>query len=55
MRVQFVGEPGVDAGGLEREWFILVAQALFDPQLGLFHRWASQPAARDGRGQGGQA
>lgn len=38
MRVQFVGEPGVDAGGLEREWFILVTQALFDPSLGLFTR-----------------
>ncbi|KAG5191938.1 E3 ubiquitin-protein ligase NEDD4 [Tribonema minus] len=36
LRVQFVGEPGVDAGGLEREWFMLVAEALFDPQAGLF-------------------
>lgn len=23
---QFLNEPGVDAGGLEREWFILVTQ-----------------------------
>lgn len=38
MRVQFVGEPGVDAGGLEREWFVLVAQSLTDPSLGLFTR-----------------
>lgn len=26
MRVQFLNEPGVDAGGIEREWFILVTQ-----------------------------
>lgn len=38
MRVQFLGEPGVDAGGLEREWFVLVVQALFDPAQGLFTR-----------------
>jgi len=38
MRVQFLGEPGVDAGGLEREWFILAVQALFDPAQGLFTR-----------------
>ncbi|CAN0300286.1 unnamed protein product, partial [Discosporangium mesarthrocarpum] len=36
LRVQFVGEPGVDAGGLEREWFLLVTRALFDPSAGLF-------------------
>lgn len=35
-QVQFVGEPGVDAGGLEREWFLLVCRALFDPSTGLF-------------------
>ena len=34
--MQFVGEPGVDAGGLEREWFMLVCRALFDPSTGLF-------------------
>lgn len=31
-----MGEPGVDAGGLEREWFMLVCSALFDPSTGLF-------------------
>ncbi|CAN0188052.1 unnamed protein product [Pylaiella littoralis] len=36
LRVQFVGEAGVDAGGLEREWFMLVCSALFDPSTGLF-------------------
>lgn len=36
VRILFVGEPGIDAGGLEREWFALVADRLFDPKRGLF-------------------
>jgi len=36
LRVQFEGEPAIDAGGLEREWFQLVVEALFEPALGLF-------------------
>jgi hypothetical protein len=36
MRVQFVGEPGIDAGGLEREWFSLVTKELFSQQHELF-------------------
>jgi hypothetical protein len=36
LRVQFADEPGVDAGGLEREWFLCIAQALTDAALGLF-------------------
>jgi len=36
MRVQFVDEPGIDVGGLEREWFGLVAEALFDEKVGAF-------------------
>ena len=36
MRVQFTGEPGIDAGGLEREWFALCAERLLDPKFGLF-------------------
>jgi hypothetical protein len=38
MRVVFVGEPGIDAGGVQREWFQLVASQLLDPELGLFVR-----------------
>ncbi|EQC35577.1 hypothetical protein SDRG_06866 [Saprolegnia diclina VS20] len=34
--VRFDDEPGVDAGGLEREWYTLVASALFDPATGFF-------------------
>lgn len=36
MRVQFSGEPGIDAGGLEREWFELVTKELFAPKNGFF-------------------
>jgi len=36
MRVTFAGEPGVDVGGIEREWFVLTAQELFSPAAGLF-------------------
>lgn len=36
LRVVFVGEPGIDAGGLLREWFLLVTQKVFDPSFGLF-------------------
>jgi len=34
--IQFVGEPGLDAGGLMREWFELVTEELFNPELGLW-------------------
>jgi hypothetical protein len=36
MRIEFHGEPGVDAGGLEREWFALVTEEFFKPEYGLF-------------------
>lgn len=36
MRIQFSNSSGVDAGGLEREWFALVVAELFDPKNGLF-------------------
>ena len=36
--VQFVGEDGVDAGGLKKEWFLLLCRQLFDTQHGLFDR-----------------
>jgi hypothetical protein len=34
LKVQFVGEDGVDAGGLAKEWFLLVTRELFLPQYG---------------------
>ena len=35
-RFEFIGEAGLDAGGLTREWFQLVTEQLFDPDLGLW-------------------
>jgi len=35
-RIQFVGEEGVDAGGLRREWFHLISKMLLDPDSGLW-------------------
>ncbi|KAJ1445772.1 hypothetical protein M885DRAFT_625869 [Pelagophyceae sp. CCMP2097] len=41
MRVQFVDEPGIDVGGLEREWFQLAAAAVFERDVGVFGTTAS--------------
>ncbi len=35
-RFEFMGEMGVDAGGLAKEWFLLVSQAIFDADSGLW-------------------
>ena len=35
-RFEFIGEMGIDAGGLAREWFELVCQEIFDPDMGLW-------------------
>lgn len=34
MKVKFEGEPGVDEGGVKKEFFQLLTQQLFDPQYG---------------------
>ncbi|KAL9097899.1 MAG: hypothetical protein Q9165_000225 [Trypethelium subeluteriae] len=36
LRVQFVGEEGVDVGGLRKEWFLMLIREIFDPNHGLF-------------------
>ncbi|KAI8991416.1 hypothetical protein BDF20DRAFT_42031 [Mycotypha africana] len=36
LRIEFVGEEGVDAGGLRKEWFLLLVRSLFDPQYSMF-------------------
>lgn len=36
LRIEFVGEEGVDAGGLRKEWFLLLVREIFDPHHGLF-------------------
>mmetsp|Transcript_50979 Transcript_50979/g.75645 ORF Transcript_50979/g.75645 Transcript_50979/m.75645 type:complete len:805 (-) Transcript_50979:602-3016(-) len=40
-RFEFIGEKGIDAGGLAREWYHLVTQELFNPDNGL---WKSSSA-----------
>lgn len=37
--ITFVGEQGLDWGGLRREWFEILCSALFDPENQLFHRF----------------
>ncbi|KAL8762317.1 MAG: hypothetical protein Q9184_001654 [Pyrenodesmia sp. 2 TL-2023] len=36
LRITFQGEEGVDAGGLRKEWFLLLVREVFDPEHGLF-------------------
>ena len=36
LKVQFVNEEGIDAGGLRKEWFLLLAREIFDPNFGRF-------------------
>ena len=36
LAVTFVGEEGIDAGGVSREWYSVVARGAFDPNLSLF-------------------
>lgn len=35
-RFEFIGEEGIDAGGLAKEWFLLVTQAILDADSGLW-------------------
>ena len=35
LRIEFMGEEGVDAGGLRKEWFLLLCRELFDPGNGM--------------------
>lgn len=34
LKVTFVGEPGLDMGGLTKEWFLLLIRQIFDPDYG---------------------
>ncbi|KAI9681396.1 MAG: putative E3 ubiquitin-protein ligase [Caeruleum heppii] len=36
LRIEFLGEEGVDGGGLRKEWFLLLVRDVFDPNHGLF-------------------
>jgi len=35
--IEFMGEPGIDAGGVTREFFELVSEQMLDPDFGLWH------------------
>ena len=34
--IEFVGEKGLDYGGVAREWFYLLSKEMFNPYYGLF-------------------
>lgn len=34
--MSFVGEPGLDMGGLTKEWFLLLVREIFDSNYGMF-------------------
>lgn len=37
LKIDFVGEEGVDAGGLRKEWFLLLIREVFDETHGEHH------------------
>lgn len=42
INVKFINEDGIDAGGVTREWYSVLAQQIFDPNFALF-----EPCAAD--------
>lgn len=36
LRVKFTDEPGIDAGGIKKEWFLLLTRNLFSQSTGMF-------------------
>lgn len=44
LAVQFVGEDGMDAGGLTREWFETLAKEMFNPNYALFAPAGGRPS-----------
>jgi E3 ubiquitin-protein ligase HUWE1 len=41
LNIRFIGEEGVDAGGVSREWFAAMARQMFNPDYALFNPVAS--------------
>lgn len=37
LKIEFINEPGIDVGGLKKEWFSLLIEKLFNPNNGLFY------------------
>ncbi|GAB0497846.1 hypothetical protein MMPV_009183 [Pyropia vietnamensis] len=44
LHVQFIGEEGIDAGGVTREWYALLARKIFDANHALFVKSAAKSA-----------
>ncbi|KAJ2000998.1 putative E3 ubiquitin-protein ligase [Coemansia thaxteri] len=44
LKIEFVGEEGVDAGGLAKEWFMLLVRELMNPMYGMFVRESTDAA-----------
>ncbi|EPY53705.1 ubiquitin-protein ligase E3 [Schizosaccharomyces cryophilus OY26] len=42
LKVEFVNEEGVDAGGLKKEWLLLLSREIFDPSFGLFESYPDE-------------
>jgi len=40
IKVGFINEPGLDAGGLSREWFSVLIEQAFSTEMGLMKRTA---------------
>uniref|UniRef100_K3X465 HECT-type E3 ubiquitin transferase n=1 Tax=Globisporangium ultimum (strain ATCC 200006 / CBS 805.95 / DAOM BR144) TaxID=431595 RepID=K3X465_GLOUD len=58
LQIHFIDEAGVDAGGLQREWFVLLNEQLADPANGIFqcvnkteHTFYLNPNSRHGIGE----
>ncbi|XP_072413883.1 probable E3 ubiquitin-protein ligase HECTD2 [Chiloscyllium punctatum] len=43
LKITFVGEAGLDMGGLTKEWFLLLIRQIFQPDYGMFtYQWDSR-------------
>jgi E3 ubiquitin-protein ligase HECTD2 len=45
LRIEFKGEEGIDAGGLRKEWFLLLVRDVFNPEHGMIYifYWTTHP------------
>jgi E3 ubiquitin-protein ligase HECTD2 len=39
LRIEFKGEEGIDAGGLRKEWFLLLVRDVFNPEHGMLSQF----------------
>ncbi|KAJ2903772.1 putative E3 ubiquitin-protein ligase, partial [Coemansia aciculifera] len=50
LKIEFVGEEGVDAGGLAKEWFMILVRELMNPMYGMFVRESSSSSSETDNG-----